>query len=133
MQQGIVAWEDRDIFFDEFAVPGSLEIKKTGATLALDGILDTPYMKREFGDLIIDAEDPSFTCKWHPEFSDSRQGDELTVGDTTYYLSSAPKSDGTGVVALMLVEEDTQDDEGDAPPPAETPKPLPIDADLFKP
>ena len=133
MQQGIVDWEDLDIFFDEFAVPGSLLIQKTETTLALDGILDTPYMKREFGDFIIDAEDPSFTCKWHSEMSDARQGDELTVGDTTYYLSSAPQSDGTGLAALILVPADTQDDEGDAAPPQMTPKPLPIDADLFKP
>ena len=136
-------WEDLDYFFneDEFAVPGSLTIKKTNTTLQISGILDTPYMKRSFGSIIIDAESPAFTCEWRPEFAECRSGDELTVGDQAYYLQGIPKQDGTGVCAMILVPEYTQDDEGDDDPEAggtvkPDPKPdtdtVPDDDNLFR-
>lgn len=132
-QQGTVDWEDLDIFFDEFAVPGSLAIKKTDATVELEGIFDTPYMKRDFGSFIVDAESPSFTCKWHTEFVDARQGDELTVGTVRYYLESAPQADGTGLCSLILVPAYTQDEEGDPDPQPTLSKPTDMDGNLFKP
>lgn len=116
-------WEDLDCFFneDEFAVPGSLTIKKTSTILQLSGILDTPYMKRAFGAVIIDAESPSFTCEWRAEFSDIQAGDELHVGNQEYYLQGIPEQDGTGACSMILIPEYTQDDEGDDTKPDETP------------
>ena len=135
MLQGADSWEDIDIFFSDFAIDASLEIKKSNKTLNIKGIFDTPYMKRVFGSFIVDSEDPSFTCKWLPEFSDIRAGDVLTIQNVKtvenvqtvqgidYFLQSAPESDGTGVCALILVPASTQDDEGDPDPEPDTNKP----------
>ena len=72
MNQGQVEWEDLDIFFDEFAEEATLTLAD-GTTYDLNGIFDTPYMKRDFGALLVDADDPSFTCKW-------QQGLRLSAG-----------------------------------------------------
>ena len=116
MEQGILDWEDRDIFFDEFAVDATLEIVSTGRALALKGIFDTPYAKRDFGVFFVDADDPSFTCVWTPELAKARAGDKLTIKSEEFFLESSPKSDGTGLVSLILTRESTQDDIGDAEP-----------------
>lgn len=135
--QGSVEWEDLSIFFDEFAVPGSLEIRNAGKTVSIDGIFDTPYQSRKFGDFIVDAEAPSFTCAWTEDMNDVRTGDKLTVGGSLYYLDSAPKPDGTGMCSLVLVPSDTQDAEGDEDGPddvpTKTPKPTRMDGNLFRP
>ena len=102
MQQGILDWEDRDIFFDEFAVDATLEIRGSGDTLNLEGILDTPYQQRAFGAFVVDADDPSFTCKWVEELEDVRVGDKLTIGTEEFYLNSPARSDGTGMAKFHL-------------------------------
>ena len=116
MQQGILDWEDRDIFFDEFAVDATLQIRGSGATLNLRGILDTPYQQRAFGAFVVDADDPSFICKWVEELEQVRVGDKLTIGTEEFYLDSLARSDGTGMVSFTLTRESTQDDQGDEPP-----------------
>ena len=112
MNQGIVEWEDLDIFFEEFGIPATLELAD-GTTYELRGHFDTPYMKREFGELIVDADDPSFTCKWQAEFEAVRRGDKLTIRGEDFYIESAAQSDGTGVASLILTRASTQDAEGD--------------------
>lgn len=110
--QGIVDWEDLDIFFDEFAVEATLELGN-GDTLSLSGIFDTPYQKRDFGAFVVDAEDPSFTCKWTAELENARAGDKLTIKGEAFYIESAPQSDGTGLASFTLTRASTQDAEGD--------------------
>ena len=113
MEQGILDWEDRDIFFDEFAVDATLEIRGSGATLNLRGIFDTPYQQRSFGAFVVDADDPSFTCKWVEELEAVRVGDKLTIGTEEFYLDSPARNDGTGIASFTLTRESTQDDQGD--------------------
>ena len=107
-------WEDLDIFFDEdeFAVPAVLTLAD-GTTFDLTGIYETPYMKRDLGELIVDADDPSFTCKWQSEFEAVRQGDRLTISDEVFYIEGAARNDGTGVASFVLTRGSTQDAEGD--------------------
>ena len=125
--QSILDWEDRDIFFDtdDFAIEASLQIKHLPDTtentelypdnqVPINGIFKTPYAQRDFGAFIVDAEDPSFRCKWIDVFEYARAGDVLTIDGTEYYLESEPKSDGSGTCAMTLVPADTQDAIGDA-------------------
>lgn len=113
MQQGIVDWEDLDIFFDEFAVEASLGFQDSEETVDLKGIFDTPYEHRDFGAFIVDADDPSFTCKWIPELATARAGDTLTISGEVFYLESAAQSDGTGLASFTLTRATTQDAQGD--------------------
>ena len=118
MLHGLVEWEDLDVFFDEFAIHATLMANDDDVPrLALTGIFDTPYQKREFGSYIVDADNPSFTCKWHDDFSKVRKGDTLRVTNEgtleDFYLDSAPQNDGTGVVAFILTRASTQDASGD--------------------
>lgn len=82
MLHGVLDWEDLDIFFDdeEFGLHATLRSNNPEAdNLAIVGIFDTPYQQREFGDLVIDADDPSFTTKWRDEFVHVRKGDKLQI------------------------------------------------------
>ena len=92
-------------------------VSPDATVLALDGIFDTPYMKRDFGAFVVDAEAPSYTCKWIDAFADIRKGDILLVGEgdeaQTFYIDSAPQNDGTGVVSFLLTPASTQDAIGD--------------------
>ena len=85
--------------------------------IELEGIFETPYQKRDFGAFIVDADAPSFTCKWDNRFIDVRKGDHLFVGEGSnkeqFYIDSAAQNDGTGVVAFILTPASTQDDIGD--------------------
>lgn len=129
-EQPVLDFEDLDCFFVDFGIDASLLIKSENTTHAVRGIFETPYMQRDFGSFIVDAEDPSFTCKWISEMTDCRQGDELTVNGDVFYLQSAPKTDGTGLCALILTPAYTQDAEGQPDPEAEgvnTPSAPPAD------
>lgn len=116
MDQGLTAWEDIDIFFEEFAIPATLELTANGETLALKGIFDTPYQKRDFGAFFVDADDPSFTCRWTAELAAAGAGDKLTINGEVFFLESSAQSDGTGLASLVLTRQSTQDDIGDAEP-----------------
>ena len=74
MSQGIVDWEDLDIFFheDEFAVKATIICQSVEADLMLSGIFDTPYQQRDFGGFIVDADAPSFTLKWTDDLENVR-------------------------------------------------------------
>ena len=129
MAQGILDWEDLDIFFDDFAIEATLELQD-GSTLALKGIFDTPYQQRDFGGFVVDADDPTFTCPWQDEFMDARSGDTLTIGTEIFYIESGARSDGTGLASFVLTRESTQDDVGDSPPTEHT---APSGGGLFSP
>ena len=118
MNQGVVEWEDLDGFFDTdyFAVSATLQIGID--VLNLEGIFDTPFAQRDFGAFIADSDDPTFVCKWRNEFNDAEAGDILTLKNETFYLKTAPQSDGTGVVVLTLIRATTQDTVGDDVPEA---------------
>ena len=122
MQHGIAPIEDLDIFFntDEFAIDAFIRIMSLGegqSLVSVRGIFETPYLKRDFGAFVVDADSPSFTCKWHDEFVNVRKGDDLYFFDdgttVNFYIDSTPQNDGTGVVAFILTAADTQDTEGD--------------------
>ena len=132
MAQGIVDWEDLDIFFDEdeFAVKATLTFQSSGNTLDLKGIFDTPDQQRDFGGFVVDADDPTFTCPWQDEFMDVRPGDALTIGTEIFYIESGARSDGTGLASFVLARESTQDDMGDSPPTEHT---APTGGGLFSP
>ena len=119
MTQGQVEWEDLDIYFDEFAVDATLTLAD-GTAFDLKGIYETPYMKRDFGEMVVDADDPSFTCKWHDGFEKARRGDKLTLSESgeVFYIESGARNDGTGVASFILTAAETQDSEGDDVPPS---------------
>ena len=126
---GIPEWEDLDIFFDEFAIDAVLYLVSHDDVYQLRGIFETPYAKRDFGAFVIDAEAPSFTCKYQAEFDATRKGDIIfpdQVSDDineayrlqashvdTWYIDSTPQNDGTGVSTFILTHATTQDDVGD--------------------
>ena len=135
--QGIVEWEDLDIFFDEdeFGVKATI-ICKSGGRFDAVGIFDTPYQQRDFGGFIVDADAPSFTCKWTDDLDNVQSGDMLRLYEKdstdyeTFYIESAPQSDGTGTAKLVLTRKETQDHEGD---PAEDTHEAPTGGGLFAP
>ena len=122
------------LYESEFGIDASLLIKATDTTLSLRGIFENPYFQRKFGDFIVDAEDPSFECVNQTALADARQGDELTIDGTKYFLQSEPQEDGIGVVAMVLTPAETQDEIGQ-PDPEEggTEKPTPMGGNLFNP
>ena len=125
--------EELECLYDnEFSDDASLLIKATDTTLSLRGIFENPYYKRKYGDFIVDAEDPYFECVNQTALADARQGDELTVNGTVYFLQSEPQEDGIGVVAMVLTPAETQDEIGQ-PDPEEsgTEKPTPMGGNLF--
>lgn len=121
MEEGIVEWEDLELFFDDFAIPATLafaealenDAEVSEATLELRGIFETPYQKRDFGAFIVDADDPSFTCKWTEALQAARKGDTLTINGEVFYLETAAMSDGTGLASFTLTRASTQDAQGD--------------------
>ncbi len=120
MLHGEVEWEDLDIFFDEFAIDAFIRIMSLGegqSLVTVKGIFETPYLKRDFGAFVVDANSPSFTCKWHDEFVNVRKGDVLYFFDdgtgVNFYIDSAAQNDGTGVVSFILTASATQDASGD--------------------
>ena len=119
MNAGILDWEDHDIFFDtdDFAVEATLEFNaapgETAESVDIVGILDTPYGEREYGAIVVDADNPSFTTKWTAAIARVRKGDYLIVGVERFAILSAPENDGTGQCDLPLVRESLQDTEGD--------------------
>ena len=122
------------LYESEFGIDASLLIKATDTTLDLRGIFENPYYKRKFGDFIVDAEDPSFECVNQTALADARQGDELTIENTVYFLQSEPQEDGIGVVAMVLTPADTQDEIGQTDPEESgTEKPTPMGGNLFNP
>ena len=64
---------------DDLAVDsaGDVAVSDDKTVLPLEGLFETPYMKRDFGAFVVDADSPSFTCKWHDQFVDVRKGDLL--------------------------------------------------------
>ena len=104
--------DDRVVDSDSDAI-----VSDDATVIALEGIFETPYQKRDFGAFIVDAEAPSFTCKWQNQFVDVRKGDLLFVGEGSnkeqFYIDSAAQNDGTGVVAFILTPASTQDATGD--------------------
>ena len=131
MLHGELEWEDLDIFFEEFAVDAVIYFPVTDEIYDIKGIFETPYLKRDFGGFIVDADAPSFTCKWQDIFVGVRKGDVLfpnetiasireiegvyeeITGEKAFYIDSAPQNDGTGVVSFILTKATTQDEEGD--------------------
>ena len=129
---GVVEWEDLDVFFNEFALGAILYLPTADHVMYIQGIFETPYLKRDFGAFIVDQEAPSFTCKWDDEFAAVRKGDRLFVnrpasdedidtayrltsrgGASAFFIDSIPQNDGTGVVSFILTAASTQDAEGD--------------------
>lgn len=122
MINGLLEWEDLDDFFDidEFAINATLIMRSPSVDdLALVGIFNTPYAKRDFGAFVVDADDPYFLTKWHDDFVHARKGDTLriTQADVTedFFIDSGAQNSGTGVVSFVLTRESTQDDVGDLP------------------
>lgn len=106
----------RCLYESEFGVDASLLVKATNTTIQLRGIFENPYFQRKFGDFVVDAEDPSFECVFEDGLENARQGDELTIDNTVYFLQSEPQKDGVGVVAMVLTPADTQDAQGQPDP-----------------
>ena len=104
------------IYGSELGYDASLLIKSTNTTLTLRGIYENPYFKRKFGDFIVDAEDPWFETIWQDDFSDARQGDELTIDGDVYFLQSEPQREGSGPAVMLLTPASTQDDSGNIDP-----------------
>lgn len=106
------------LYEDDFGTNASLLIKATDTTVTLRGVWNNPYYQRKFGEFIVDAEDPSFECVYTDDLADARQGDELTVNETVYFLQSEPQQDEIGACAMVLTPADTQDDMGQPDPEA---------------
>ena len=117
MEAGILSWEDRDLFFTDFAIPATLKINaapgQTPETHEIFGILDMPYERQEFGPVTLDAEDPTFHVKWTDTIATVRKGDYLVVNGETFSIAAAAENDGTGFCDLRLVRGSLQDDAGD--------------------
>lgn len=117
MEAGIVSWEDRDLFFTDFAIPATLQKNtapgQTPETHEIVGILDIPYERQDFGPVTLDAEDPTFHVKWTDTISTVRKGDVLLINGETFSINAAAENDGTGFCDLRLVRGTLQDDVGD--------------------
>lgn len=113
-EAGVLAWEDRDLFFTDYAIPAVLQIQGD-APVAIQGILDVPYERQEFGPVTLDAEALTFTVKWTDIIAKVRKGDYLithgkivngaiaeAVGEW-FTIASAPQNGGAGVCDLPIV------------------------------
>ena len=117
MEAGILDWEDRDLFFTDFAIPATLQKNavpgQTPETHEIVGILDIPHERQEFGPVILDAEDPTFTVKWTDVIASVRKGDYLIINNEKFVIAAAAENDGTSICDLRLVRGSLQDDAGD--------------------
>ena len=119
MNAGILDWEDHEIFYDtdDFAVEATLEFNAapgdTPETVEIVGILDLPYGERDFGKIVVDSENPTFSTKWTDDIARVRKGEYLIVNGERFAILSAPENDGTGHCELPLVRGTLQHTEGD--------------------
>jgi hypothetical protein len=96
------AWENLFDFLsvDDFATLATLTLQN-GTTRQVAGIYDDPYLNAQLGEYETDTSAPRFLCR-EVDTAGVLRGDELTIGADKFDILSAPHSDGTGMVTLML-------------------------------
>lgn len=98
------SWENPDAFLqlDDFAIEATVT-PQGGFSRVIRGIFDEPYLNAQLGEYEADASDPRLSCK-ETDVSDLSQKDKVQIESKTYYLLTAPQSDGTGFAVLRLAE-----------------------------
>lgn len=100
-------WEDLEPFFDSDAF-ASVALFSNPATpdaepLQTNAIFDDPFLDAETGEVHLEDQQPTLTCKAH-EVAAVRRGWRVEVDGRTFDVLSAPRGDGTGVAVIQLTE-----------------------------
>lgn len=98
-------WEDLSDFFDPDEFADTARITRDGQDVAqILGVFDDPSQVSQLGEYEHDHQTPIFLC---PETAaaDIQADDVATIDGIAYDVMKSPQRDGTGLVTLILSEQ----------------------------
>ena len=109
--------QDPNEFFDldDFAVVGTF--KEDDEQFTQNVIFEEPTSVADFGNYQVTSTNPSILVKYTSAIAGLKREDKVAIANTGNYLVEVPpKHDGRGVARVWLINDESQDRQGDNNP-----------------